>query len=47
MPDFAVRVKNLPAIDSYSQIDELAAALTIHVTNIVNKEEEVYESRKT
>jgi hypothetical protein len=41
MTDFTVRVRNLPPIDSYDALDQLAAALTLHIRKIVAAEDEV------
>mmetsp|Transcript_20514 Transcript_20514/g.25234 ORF Transcript_20514/g.25234 Transcript_20514/m.25234 type:complete len:103 (+) Transcript_20514:1217-1525(+) len=46
MTDFAVRVKNLPAVESYSELEELAAALTVHIRDVVDAEKEVFVYRK-
>jgi len=42
MTDFTVRVRNLPPIDSYDALDEMASALTLHIEKIVAAEEEVF-----
>ena len=41
MTDFTVRVRNLPPIDSYDALDQLAAALTLHIRKIVAAKDEV------
>ena len=38
MTDFSVKIKKLPYVFSYDALDELAAALTIHIGNVVASE---------
>ena len=42
MTDFAVKIKKLPYVLSYDALDELAAALTIHIESVVNAEPSVF-----
>jgi len=42
MTDFAVRVGRLPVVESYDQLDELAASLSLHIAEVVNHEQSVF-----
>lgn len=38
MTDFAVKVTHLPKVKSYDQLEEMAAALAAHITEVVELE---------
>ena len=38
MPDFAVRIKNLPPRSEYKDLNQLRAQLTLHINKVVKKE---------
>ena len=40
--DFAVRVSKLPKVYGYDQLEELAAALTLHIEKVVKVEDQVF-----
>ena len=38
MTDFAVRVKNLPTMPAYQNLEDLTAQLELHVKEVVDQE---------
>lgn len=45
MPDFTVRIKNLPPQTEYDSLNQLAAMLTVHLTRVIEEEPAVLEAR--
>ena len=44
MADFAVRIKNLPDSRYYDNLDQLKAQLSLHLSNVVSHEPNVFDS---